>query len=109
MYFFSFVAAGAVFLALAFMLFLPIIIVAPSKFALSFTVGCMLIMAGFGQLRGWKQQLSHMMSQERLPVSAGVFKCGAAASPQLLGSLQHSLECQAAAVMRHLMGPLWWW
>ncbi|EFJ47552.1 hypothetical protein VOLCADRAFT_61248 [Volvox carteri f. nagariensis] len=70
-YFFSFMAAGAVFLMLAFMLFLPVVILAPSKFALSFTLGCLSIMVGFMQLRGWKQQLQHMMSSERLPYSMG--------------------------------------
>lgn len=70
-YFFSFLAAGAVFLTLAFLLFLPVIILSPSKFALSFTLGCLCIMAGFIQLRGWKQQLQHMMSADRLPYSLG--------------------------------------
>ncbi|KAL6755433.1 Got1/Sft2-like family-domain-containing protein [Haematococcus lacustris] len=65
-YFFAFLAAGGVFLLLAFMLFLPVIILSPSKFALSFTLGCTSIMVGFAQLRGWRQQLKHMMSQERL-------------------------------------------
>lgn len=72
-YFFSFMAAGAVFLLLAFMLFLPVIILTPSKFALSFTLGCLSIMIGFMQLRGWKQQLQHMMSPERLPYSLGTW------------------------------------
>lgn len=58
-------------LLLAFIVFLPVIILSPSKFALSFTAGCLLIMAGFAQLRGWKQQLSHMFSAERLPFSSG--------------------------------------
>ena len=39
---------------------LPVIILSPSKFALCFTTGCMLTMAGFAQLRGWRQQLGHM-------------------------------------------------
>jgi len=69
-YMFSFLAAGFVLLLLAFMLFLPIIVLSPSKFALSFTLGCLLIMAGFSQLRGWKQQLAHMFSQERLMFTA---------------------------------------
>jgi hypothetical protein len=72
MYFFAFVTGGGVFLLLAFMLFLPVIILSPSKFALSFTIGCMLIMAGFGQLRGWSNYVQHMLSQERLPFSAGM-------------------------------------
>ena len=70
MLFFSLLAAGGVFLLLAFTIFLPVIIIAPSKFAFSFTLGCLCIMAGFSSLRGWKQQLAHMFSKERLPFSA---------------------------------------
>ncbi|KAF5837407.1 Got1/Sft2-like family-domain-containing protein [Dunaliella salina] len=69
-YMFTFLAAGFVLLLLAFMLFLPIIVLSPSKFALSFTLGCLFIMAGFSQLRGWKQQVAHMFSQERLMFTA---------------------------------------
>jgi hypothetical protein len=69
--FFAFLAGGVVLLALAFMVFLPVIILSPSKFALSFTLGCMLVFIGFAQLRGWKQQLEYMMDRERLPFSAG--------------------------------------
>jgi hypothetical protein len=72
-YLVSFLAAGVVFLSLAFMLFLPIIVLSPSKFALSFTLGCLFIMAGFSQLRGWKNQLAHMFSQERLMFTSGVY------------------------------------
>lgn len=70
-YMFAFLAAGGVFLTLAFMIFLPMIVFTPSKFALSFTLGCLLIMAGFSQLRGWRQQLAHMFSQERLMFTSG--------------------------------------
>lgn len=71
MYFFSFLAAGGVFLLLSFTIFLPVIILSPSKFALSFTLGCLLVMAAFSALRGWKQYVAHMMSAERMPFSAG--------------------------------------
>lgn len=70
-YFFSFLAAGGVFLLLSFTIFLPVIILSPSKFALSFTLGCLLVMAAFSALRGWKQYVAHMMSAERMPFSAG--------------------------------------
>lgn len=78
-YFFVFVATGGVFLALAFLLFLPVIILTPSKFALSFTMGCMLIMTGFAQLRGWKQQLQHMLGRDRLVFTSGT--CARAGRP----------------------------
>ena len=71
-YFFSFLAAGGVFLLLAFTIFLPTIILSPSKFALSFTLGCLFVMIGFSMLRGWQQQLHHMMSKERMPFTAGM-------------------------------------
>lgn len=69
-YFFAFLAGGGVFLLMSFMIFLPVIILSPSKFALSFTLGSLCIMAGFMQLRGWRQQMQHMLSQDRLPYSA---------------------------------------
>ncbi len=70
-YAFAFSAGGGVLLLLAFMVFLPVIVLAPAKFALSFTLGCLLVFIGFAQLRGWKQQLASMMTKERLPFSAG--------------------------------------
>ena len=70
-YFFAFIGAGLVFMVLAFSVFLPVIVIAPSKFALSFTIGSLLVMAGFAALRGLKQQASHMLSASRLPFTAG--------------------------------------
>lgn len=59
------------FLVLSFMMFLPVIMIVPAKFALSFTLGSLCVMAAFGALRGWKAQMSHMFSMERLPFTAG--------------------------------------
>lgn len=72
-YFFAFTGAGLVFMVIAFSVFLPVIVLAPSKFALSFTLGSLLVMAGFAALRGLKQQASHMLSAQRLPFTAGRF------------------------------------
>ena len=66
-YFAGFMAAGGLFLSLAIFLFLPMLVIAPAKFATSFTLGCVCIMASFFALRGWKQQLVHMSAKERLP------------------------------------------
>lgn len=74
-YFFAFIGAGLVFMILAFSVFLPVIALAPSKFALSFTIGSLLVMAGFAALRGLKQQASHMLSASRLPFTAGMCIC----------------------------------
>lgn len=70
-YFFAMFAAGVVFLVLAFSVFLPVIILAPAKFALCFTLGSALCMAAFLTLKGWRTQLHHMFSAERLPFSVG--------------------------------------
>ncbi|EIE25582.1 tetraspanning membrane protein [Coccomyxa subellipsoidea C-169] len=70
-WFLAFLASGIVFLILAFSLFLPVIILAPSKFAICFTFGSALIMGAFVSLRGWKSQLLHMFSAERLPFTIG--------------------------------------
>ena len=70
-YFFAFIGSGLVFMVIAFSIFLPVIVIAPSKFALSFTIGSLLVMAGFAALRGLKQQATHMLSAPRLPFTAG--------------------------------------
>lgn len=57
--------AGSVFLLVSFFVGLPFIILSPSKFAISFTVGCLLVMGAFAALRGWKQQFDHLISPER--------------------------------------------
>lgn len=72
-YFFAFLGTGLLFEILAFSIFLPVIVLAPAKFALCFTIGSALMMASFISLKGWQQQLSHMMSPERLPFSLGTF------------------------------------
>ncbi|GAB4814109.1 hypothetical protein N2152v2_001155 [Parachlorella kessleri] len=71
-YFAFMLGSGVVFLLLAFFLFLPVAILSPSKFALTFSLGSALVLASLGALRGWKQQLRHMTSKERLPFT-GVY------------------------------------
>ena len=70
-WFLALLGAGLLFTVLAFSLFLPIIILAPSKFAICFTIGSALIMSAFVSLRGWRGQLAHMLSAERLPFTVG--------------------------------------
>lgn len=70
-YFACFLGAGLFFLFMAFSLFLPMIIVVPAKFASAFSLGSVLILSAFAALRGWRQQLEHMMTKERLPFSIG--------------------------------------
>uniref|UniRef100_A0A7N0ZX87 Vesicle transport protein n=1 Tax=Kalanchoe fedtschenkoi TaxID=63787 RepID=A0A7N0ZX87_KALFE len=67
MYFCIFLATGFFFIILAFLLFLPLIVLVPQKFAISFTLGCGFIVGSFFALRGPKNQFAHMISKERIP------------------------------------------
>ncbi|VFQ58699.1 unnamed protein product [Cuscuta campestris] len=71
MYFGLFLATGIFFIFMAFVLFLPVIVLVPQKFAICFTLGCSLIIGAFFALRGTKNQLAHMLSMERLPFTIG--------------------------------------
>ncbi|KAM7252370.1 hypothetical protein ACFE04_024253 [Oxalis oulophora] len=69
MYFGLLLATGVFFVFIAFAMFLPVIVLMPQKFALCFTAGCGFIIGSFIALRGAKNQLTHMTSTERLPVT----------------------------------------
>ena len=70
-YFAAFLGGGAIFLVLAFTIFLPVIMLAPSKFAICFTIGSVLVLSAFVSLRGWRHQLTHMLSADRLLFTVG--------------------------------------
>ncbi|KAI9451261.1 ER-to-golgi vesicle protein transport Sft2 [Lactarius psammicola] len=61
-------AGAAVCFAVAF-LTLPLLAVRPAKFALSFSLGSLLVMFGFSVLIGPINHIRHLMSKERLPFS----------------------------------------
>lgn len=63
-------ALGAFFISFSIFVALPMVVLAPGKFATSFTLGQMCFMGAFGALRGWRQQLDHMVSAERLPFTS---------------------------------------
>lgn len=67
MYFGIFLATGVFFVFIAFTMFLPVMVLMPQKFAISFTLGCGFIIGSFFALKGPKYQLAHMSSKERLP------------------------------------------
>lgn len=92
-YFGAILGSGVVFLLLAFFLFLPVLILSPSKFAITFSLGSALVLASVGALRGWKQQAQHMMSRERLPFTAGAHVASAASPVPLLA------PCSACCVL----------
>ncbi|XP_044472894.1 protein transport protein SFT2-like isoform X2 [Mangifera indica] len=48
-----------------------IMVLMPQKFAICFTLGCGFIIGSFFALRGPKNQLAHMTSRERLPLTLG--------------------------------------
>ena len=73
-YFAAFLGSGVLFLVLAFTLFLPVIMLAPSKFAICFTIGSVLVLSAFVSLRGWRHQLTHMLSADRLLFTLGKIK-----------------------------------
>lgn len=86
-WFLALLGAGLLFSVLAFSLFLPIIILAPSKFAICFTTGSALIMSAFVSLRGWRGQLAHMFSAERLPFTVGELR-----RVDVLQNVMHSMQ-----------------
>ncbi|KAL6553565.1 hypothetical protein OROGR_007407 [Orobanche gracilis] len=71
LYFGIFLATGVFFIFIAFTLFLPVMVLKPQKFAVCFTIGCAFIVGSFFALKGPKNQLSHMLSKERLPFTLG--------------------------------------
>ncbi|KAF9590752.1 hypothetical protein IFM89_038065 [Coptis chinensis] len=73
MYFGILLVCGIFFVFIAFTMFLPVMVLMPQKFALCFTFGCAFIIGSFFALKGPKNQLSHMISKERLPFTLGFF------------------------------------
>jgi hypothetical protein len=65
-YFFASAGVGVLLLLLSFFVFLPMIIIRPSKFAITFSLGSILIIISLGFLRGWRNMLGTMASKERL-------------------------------------------
>ncbi|KAK9820584.1 hypothetical protein WJX72_011930 [[Myrmecia] bisecta] len=100
-YFAVLLGGGVVFLVLAFTLFLPVIILAPSKFAICFTLGSVFIMAAFTSLRGWQSQITHMFSRERLPFTLGYIgsMAGTLYAALVMHSYVMSVACCAAQVV----------
>ena len=62
--FFIMIAAGSFFIFMAFFMFLPVIVLVPQKFAISFTIGSIFIVGSFFALKGPKAQFYHMISKE---------------------------------------------
>ncbi|KAJ4758215.1 Vesicle transport protein [Rhynchospora pubera] len=71
MYFGLLLASGIFLVFMAFTIFLPVMVLAPQKFAICFTLGCGCIIGSFFALKGPRNQLLHMISKERLPFTLG--------------------------------------
>ncbi|KAJ7548432.1 hypothetical protein O6H91_07G012000 [Diphasiastrum complanatum] len=69
-YFGVMLGAGMFFIFIAFLLFLPVIVLMPHKFASCFTIGSLLVIGSFFVLKGPRTQFFHMISKERLPFTA---------------------------------------
>eukprot|EP01024_Parvocaulis_polyphysoides_P010665 TRINITY_DN1368_c0_g1_i1.p1 TRINITY_DN1368_c0_g1~~TRINITY_DN1368_c0_g1_i1.p1 ORF type:complete len:263 (-),score=3.72 TRINITY_DN1368_c0_g1_i1:48-755(-) len=99
---------GLLFLMLAFSLGLPMLAITPSKFAISFSLGCLCLMLAFCALRGWKSSWDHMMTRERLPFTAGYIASiiGTLYAAMIMHSYLLSLLCsgvQVLALMYYIM------
>lgn len=69
-YFAACAGIGVLLLLIAFFLFLPMIIIRPSKFAITFSLGSCMILVSLGFLRGWKTMVSSLGSKERMVPTA---------------------------------------
>ena len=70
-YFAALIGGAALFYSLALFVFLPILILSPSKFALCFSFGSVCTMAALVMLSGWQASLRHLLAAEKLPFTAG--------------------------------------
>ncbi|KAK3250682.1 hypothetical protein CYMTET_39949 [Cymbomonas tetramitiformis] len=70
MYFGLLVFMGGFFMVLAIFVGLPVVILAPAKFAICFTMSSLCNMGAVTAIRGPQQQLNHLVAPERLPFSA---------------------------------------
>ena len=64
-------AAGAFLLFIAIFIALPVIVLSPTKFAMSFTLGNGLLVSGLAVLKGWRVQLAAMTAPDRRAFTAG--------------------------------------
>jgi hypothetical protein len=69
-YFFGFMGVGVLLVLLSFFVFLPMIILRPSKFAITFSLGSLMILVSLGFLRGWRNMMGGMMEKERVGPTA---------------------------------------
>lgn len=70
-YFAALMSGGLFFIFVAISIYLPFIIISPTKFAAAFTLGSSLIMGSFFALKGPQAQLAYMLEKERLLFSIG--------------------------------------
>ncbi|XP_024524502.1 uncharacterized protein LOC9654211 [Selaginella moellendorffii] len=64
LYFSIMLGAGCFFIFISLVMFLPLIVLMPAKFASCFSLGSCLVIGSFFALKGPRAQLAHMMSKE---------------------------------------------
>lgn len=72
LYFSLCVIAGGILILLSF-IFLPLVVLAPQKFALLFTMGSIFLINGLGLLKGYVPLFHHLIDKQRVIFSAGYF------------------------------------
>ncbi|KAL1925716.1 uncharacterized protein VTP21DRAFT_599 [Calcarisporiella thermophila] len=92
------VAGGLLCFFLAFFLWLPMIVFAPHKFAVTYTVGSILCLASIALLRGPVAWARHMVSKERIPFSAAYLGSMAATLYFAVGARNYVLTIVCSVV-----------
>lgn len=99
------IGSGVFFIMLAFTVFLPMIIVAPQKFAICFTLGCIFIMGAFFALKGPKSQALHMISKEVRVLSDSAFEVSSTYSYSSLVRTTLCNQCNYSGYCRGCLLP----
>ncbi|KAG2178450.1 hypothetical protein INT44_001602 [Umbelopsis vinacea] len=100
------VVLGLACFAMAFFLFLPVLVVFPGKFAATFTLGSILMLLSVALLRGPWAHVKHMMSVERLPFTAAYVGTMALTLYFSLGARSYILTIIAAVLQ--IIALLWY-
>jgi len=96
-WFLCFLCVGA-FLMSASMAMLPLLVLAPQKFASVFTTGSLFVLSSFGILKGAASLISHLTSTARLPFTIAYFLSMAATMYSSLWLRSATLTIPAVAM-----------
>jgi len=89
--------ASFVLFLMAFFVFLPMVIFVPGKFALSFTIGSLLLIACLAIMRGPRKTLTGLVSREKVIFSGSyILSLGETGQPRPTGALPARAACGRA-------------